>query len=43
MTGFAELQITKIKSFEDIGIELINEWDSYKEILKRCFYKNGEE
>lgn len=43
MTGFAELQIAKIKSFEDIGNEVFNEWDSYKEILKSCFYKNVEE
>ncbi|WP_242061830.1 TetR/AcrR family transcriptional regulator [Cytobacillus firmus] len=40
MTGFAELQIAKIKSFEDIGNEVFNEWDSYKEILKSCFYRS---
>lgn len=43
MAGFAELQIKKIKSFENAGVEMFNEWDSYKEILNRCFYKNGEE
>jgi TetR/AcrR family transcriptional regulator len=42
MSGFGEMQIAKIKSFGDVDIELLNEWDSYKEILKRCFYKNGE-
>ncbi len=43
MVGFAELQIAKIETFENVGIELFNEWNSYTEILKRCFYKNGEE
>ncbi|WP_264737584.1 TetR/AcrR family transcriptional regulator [Cytobacillus firmus] len=43
MAGFAELQISKFKSFENAGVEIFNEWDSYREILKRCFYKNGEE
>ncbi|WP_034262269.1 TetR/AcrR family transcriptional regulator [Bacillus sp. J33] len=43
MVGFAELQIAKIETFENVGSELFNEWNSYTEILKRCFYKNGEE
>ncbi|KON88158.1 TetR family transcriptional regulator [Sporosarcina globispora] len=43
MAGFAELQIAKIKSFEHVRVELFNEWDRYREILKRSFYKNGEE
>ncbi|MFD1738406.1 TetR/AcrR family transcriptional regulator [Bacillus salitolerans] len=43
MIGFAEAQKKKIVSFENVGIELINEWNSYSEILKRCFYKEGEE
>ena len=39
MVGFAELQIKKIGSFENVGMELIHEWNSYSEMLKRCFYK----
>ncbi len=43
MVGFAEAQIKKIKSFKNVGMEHINEWNSYSKILKRCFYKEGEE
>ena len=40
MAGFSELQLRQLTSFENVGIELINEWNSYSEILKRCFYKD---
>ena len=43
MVGFAEVQLAKIGSFNNVGIELFNEWNSYSEILKRSFYKKGEE
>ncbi|MEL7564552.1 MAG: TetR/AcrR family transcriptional regulator [Dehalobacterium sp.] len=37
--GFAEQQIEKVNSFEDVGIEVLKEWDDYFDIMKRCFYK----
>lgn len=43
MTGFAELQMAKMESFQDIGKELLEEWNSYSEILKRSFYKDEGE
>jgi TetR/AcrR family transcriptional regulator len=43
MVGFAELQMAKIDSFDQVGLEIFNEWNSYSEILRRCFYKDGEE
>lgn len=43
MMGFAETQMEKIKTFENIGMELMDEWNGYMEILKRSFYKDGEE
>ncbi|MFC4323590.1 TetR/AcrR family transcriptional regulator [Litchfieldia salsa] len=42
MAGFAEIQIKKLDSFENVGKELISEWESYSEILTRCFYKEEE-
>ncbi|WP_245831020.1 TetR/AcrR family transcriptional regulator [Sediminibacillus massiliensis] len=45
MVGFGEMQMEKIKSFKNmetgLGMELINEWNSYSDILKRCFYKEA--
>jgi len=43
MLGFAELQMAKLDSFHHVGMEIFNEWNSYSEILRRCFYKDGEE
>jgi TetR/AcrR family transcriptional regulator len=43
MLGFAELQMAKLDSFNQVGMEIFNEWNSYSEILRRCFYKDGEE
>ncbi|WP_456276695.1 TetR/AcrR family transcriptional regulator [Bacillus sp. AK128] len=42
MGGFAEIQTKNLSSFDTIGLDIINEWESYSSILKRCFYK-GEE
>lgn len=43
MLGFAEQQRDKVKSFEDISVEMLKEWDVYFDIMKRCFYKKGED
>lgn len=43
MLGFAEAQMEKIISFENVGIELMAEWDEYMKMLKRSFYKEWEE
>ncbi|QDP38963.1 TetR/AcrR family transcriptional regulator [Radiobacillus deserti] len=44
--GFGELQMEKIGSFsnmgEELGTKLLDEWNSYAEILRRSFYKEGE-
>jgi len=37
--SFAEHQRNKVNSFEDISMEELEEWDSYFDIMKRCFYK----
>lgn len=39
MLSFSEQQRNSLNSFEDIGIELLSEWDDYFDIMKRCFYK----
>ncbi|CDQ18171.1 hypothetical protein SAMN05192559_10284 [Halobacillus karajensis] len=38
MIGFAEREVDKLDSFEDVGIEQIQEWERYSELLKKCFY-----
>jgi len=40
--SFAMQQADKLNSYEDINMELLEEWDSYFDIMKRCFYKEGE-
>lgn len=37
--GFSEEQRKRINSIEDIGTEVLDEWDEYFDILKCCFYK----
>lgn len=39
LLGFAEQQRDKLKSFEDVSMKELKEWDEYFAILKRCFYK----
>ncbi|MDF2616281.1 MAG: TetR family transcriptional regulator [Sedimentibacter sp.] len=39
MLSFSEQQRNSLNSFEDIGIEILGEWDDYFDIMKRCFYK----
>ena len=41
--SFAEQQRSKVGSFEDISIDVLNEWDEYFDILKQCFYKKEEQ
>ncbi|WP_148132675.1 TetR/AcrR family transcriptional regulator [Candidatus Formimonas warabiya] len=41
--SFAEQQISKVGSFEDLSMDLLREWDEYFDILKRCFYKKEEQ
>jgi TetR/AcrR family transcriptional regulator len=46
MVGFAEHQISKLGTFknvESVGSDVINEWKRYADILKRSFYREGEE
>ncbi|WP_281975285.1 TetR/AcrR family transcriptional regulator [Halobacillus litoralis] len=43
MVGFAETQLEKLDSFENVGVQILDEWNSYAEILKHSFYKQGEE
>ncbi|MBM7662969.1 AcrR family transcriptional regulator [Bacillus mesophilus] len=40
MAGFSELQLKQLTSYKNVGVELINEWNSYSDILRRCFYKD---
>lgn len=42
MLGFAERQTNQLDSFEDIDTQQLKEWDDYAEIIRRCFYKEGE-
>lgn len=39
MLGFSEQEWTKTEPFEQINDKQLNEWDSYSDIMKRCFYK----
>ncbi len=41
--GLAEQYRDKVESFEDIDSEVLNEFDQYFDILKRCFYKEEEQ
>ncbi|WMJ87058.1 TetR/AcrR family transcriptional regulator [Anaerocolumna sp. MB42-C2] len=41
--SFAEQQVNKVSSFENVDIELLHDWDDYFDILKRCFYKEEEQ
>ncbi len=41
--GFAEQQRDEVDSFEDVGLEVFDEWDDYFDIMKRCFYKEEGE
>jgi TetR/AcrR family transcriptional regulator len=42
MLSFAEQQRNKLNSFEEISMDLFSEWDSYFDIMKRCFYKKED-
>ncbi len=37
--SFSEEQRSKLSSYENMGTEVLNEWDEYFDILKRSFYK----
>lgn len=41
--SFAEQLSNQLNSFEDINMKQLCEWDSYFDIMKRCFYKKGED
>ncbi len=43
MLSFAEEYMNKLDSIEDVGMEVLSESDEYFDILKRCFYKKGEQ
>lgn len=40
--SFAEQLSNKVHSFEDFDIGQLSEWESYLDLLKRCFYKREE-
>ncbi|MCP3740743.1 TetR/AcrR family transcriptional regulator [Rossellomorea sp. BNER] len=42
MLSLAEQQRNKLNSFEEISMDLFSEWDSYFDIMKRCFYKKED-
>lgn len=37
--SFSEQQRNEVNSIDDVGMEVLSEWDDYFDILKRCFYK----
>lgn len=39
MFGFGEKAISQLDSFENVGEEYLEEWETYSEILKKSFYK----
>lgn len=39
MFGFGEKALNQLNSFEDVGEQYLQEWDSYSKLLKNCFYK----
>lgn len=39
MFGFGEKALKQLNSFEDVGEQYLQEWDSYSKLLKNCFYK----
>ncbi len=43
MLGFAEENLNKVGSIEDVSPEILREADEYFALLKKCFYKKGEE
>jgi TetR/AcrR family transcriptional regulator len=43
MLSFAEENMNKVDSIEDVGREVLRESDEYFALLKRCFYKKGEQ
>lgn len=43
MLSFAEQGFEKVNSFDDINIDVIGEWEEYSDLMKRCFYKKGED
>lgn len=43
LLSFAEQQSSKVNSIGDAGLEVLDEWEGYFDILKRCFYKKEEQ
>lgn len=43
MLCFAEENLNRVGSIEDVGPEILQEADEYFALLKKCFYKKGEE
>lgn len=41
--SFSEQQRNRVNSIEDVGMEILSEWDVYFDIMKRCFYKEEEQ
>lgn len=43
LLSFAEQQRNQVNSIEDAGLEVLDEWEGYFDIMKRCFYKKEEQ
>ncbi|WP_369683931.1 TetR/AcrR family transcriptional regulator [Evansella sp. LMS18] len=43
MLGYAEKEKEKLISYSEAGVGQLEQWDSYAEILKSCFYKKEGE
>nr|WP_243183496.1 TetR/AcrR family transcriptional regulator [Anaerosolibacter carboniphilus] len=41
--SFAEQKWDQVNSIEDASLEVLNEWNEYFDIMKRCFYKKEEQ
>ncbi|WP_434509960.1 TetR/AcrR family transcriptional regulator [Desulfitobacterium sp. AusDCA] len=39
LLSFAEQQADKLKSFNEIDMDPLREWEEYSDLMQRCFYK----
>jgi AcrR family transcriptional regulator len=42
LLSFSEQQRSRLNSFEGMSTEVLEEWEAYFDIMKRCFYKEDE-
>jgi TetR/AcrR family transcriptional regulator len=41
--SFSDIQRKRVQSFTDTDSEVLDEWDAYFDIFRRCFYKKEEQ